>query len=173
MVGLGLFLLGKRVCQLSLCPSTPLFSCLGMCRATSQQAGLVEDLWNSFIDFGSCVVKPGSSFQNVLAPILACPTKPILVSAAKQSICSRSYLPLLFFPSPPTIVFCGCALILGCSLRPATFSCVRCTKRLDAGYLVNKREAGFGRNSGTQRRELFSICRKNAISLRKKLCWLH
>lgn len=149
------------VCQLSLWPSTPLYSCPGMCRVTSQQAGLIGGPRRDFVN---CSVKLGSSFQNVLAPILACPTKPILVYAAKQSIHSRSYLLLLFFLSPPVTVFHGHALILGHSLWPGSFvSSIRCTQQLDAGYLVNKRGAGFGRVTGTWRRELFSMCRKSAL----------
>lgn len=67
--------------------------------------------------------------------------------------------------------FHGYALILGHSLWPGNFLLsVGCTKQLEAGYLVNEREAGFRRiSSGTWKRETFSIHMKDSISFKKKL----
>lgn len=105
LLGSGPFCRRKYVCRLSLCPSSPLLSCSGMCWVTSLQAGLVGD---SFIDFFSCVAKPELSFLESACLHLGMPT---FVSAAKQSTCSRTYLLLLFFQLPSTAVFCSSALI--------------------------------------------------------------
>lgn len=63
----------------------------------------------------------------------------------------------------------GYALTLGHSLWLGNFLLsVGCTKQLEAGYLVNEKEAGFWRiSSGTWRRETFSRHMEDSISLRK------
>lgn len=97
---------------------------------------------------------------NTFVSCLLCPATPISCSGMCRVTCQQvgliGSLFLLpskagraegscFFWSSPAIVFTGCALIWGHSLQPGSFlSSVQCSKQLDAGYLINKREAGFG-----------------------------
>lgn len=148
VLGSGPFLMRKYVCQLSLCPSTPLLSCSGICWVTSLQAGLVGGLWDSFIDFVSCG-KTRTVFSG----------KYLLSSwHAQFCFCARAvevHCSFCFFQLLSTTVFSDSALILGNFLQPGNFiGPVWGTKTMGAGYWGNNRAICFGRICGTWKMEL-------------------
>lgn len=160
----------KYLSHSSLCPSAPLLSCSGVCWVNSLQAGLVGRPVRSFHRLCQLCGKTRTVFLESACFHLGTPT---FVSAAKQSICSRNYFVCFSSCLQPqlSVVVLSFWVIFGSQGT----SCSLCNvpNKWMLGIEETTRKFALGESVEHRKWNLISVCWKNTISLRKKLCWFY